>query len=187
MYRWTASSVTRDTSNLYCVLSPAHTGFSGVPSTELTNTCTFSKSSSAYGMYLPDVRPWVVGMPLKPPPDVCGREPFMKGAACRCDEFGRMEPAMLSAFPVESGDCGCWELKAFRCCSGKAKPWPSCRVTTRMPGLGGLTTGAWVRASDAAFRPSARRLRGNGELESGRRGDGEGTVSGAHTYIIDGC
>lgn len=40
-------SVTRDTSNLYCVLPPAHSGFSGVPETALMKTCCLSKSTRA--------------------------------------------------------------------------------------------------------------------------------------------
>lgn len=44
----------------------------------------------------------------------------------------------------------CDEANAFLCCSGKENPCPSCNVTTRMPGLGGLMTGAWTIASEAA-------------------------------------
>jgi hypothetical protein len=50
-------------------------------------------------MYLVEIRPWFVGIPLKPP-DVCGRLPLIKFPA-RDEEDGRMEPAMLSTFPVE--------------------------------------------------------------------------------------
>ena len=65
-----------------------------------------------------------------------------------------MEPAMFKALPVDSELCGCWGLNEFRCCSGREKPWPSWRVTTRMPGFGVLTTGAWVRASEEATEVS---------------------------------
>ncbi len=77
-------------------------------------------------MYFPEIRPWLVGMPLKPPPDVLGRLPLAKGVDCRCDELGRIELATLaSALPVDKDACGCCGLKAFRCCSGKANPCPS--------------------------------------------------------------
>jgi hypothetical protein len=90
-------------------------------------------------------------MPLKPPA-VCGRAPLIKLPDVRCDEFGRMEPAALRAFPVDSELPACPLLNTPRCCSGREKPWPSWRVTTRIPGFGVMTTGAWVRASEAAAK-----------------------------------
>lgn len=62
-------SVARDTSNLYCVFSPAHTGFSGVPETALTKTCCLSKSTRAYGRYLDEYLPWIEGAALMPAAD----------------------------------------------------------------------------------------------------------------------
>jgi hypothetical protein len=55
----------------------------------------------AYGMYLPEMRPWFVGMPAKPPADEWGLAPLIKEPATRWDEEGRTEPAMLSGFPDE--------------------------------------------------------------------------------------
>jgi hypothetical protein len=90
-------------------------------------------------------------MPPKPPADEWGRwDPLTKEPATRCEEEGRTEPATLRGFPVDS-EPWCCDPKAFLCCSGREKPWASWRVTTRIPGLGGLTMGAWVSASEAAM------------------------------------
>ena len=67
MYNETDKSCVRETSNLYCVLSPAHSGFSGVPETALMNTCCLSKSRSAYGRYFEEYRPCMVGAALIEP------------------------------------------------------------------------------------------------------------------------
>jgi hypothetical protein len=98
-------------------------------------------------MYFVGMRPWFVGIPLNPP-EVWGRLPINPGV--RDDEEGRVDPAMLRAFPVDSELPEWDEAKAFRCCSGRENPWPSWRVMTRMPGFGVLTTGACERASEAA-------------------------------------
>lgn len=80
------------------------------------------------------MRPWFVGIPLKPP-DVAGRELPMKVPG-RDEDPGRTEPAMpLSEFPVDK-EPGCVEVKEFRYCSGRENPWPSWSVMTRIPGLG---------------------------------------------------
>jgi len=99
-------------------------------------------------MYLVEMRPWFVGIPLKPPA-VCGRV-LPNAPPGRDEEPGRMEPAMLSTFPVERELPEWVGLNEARCCSGREKPWPSYRVTTRIPGFG-VITGAWVRASEAAI------------------------------------
>lgn len=118
-------------------------------------------------------------MPEKPPAEECGRcEPFMKEPAARCEEPGRTEPWPCRA-PPEDTEPWCVEANALRCCSGRERPEPSWRVTTRMPGFGGLTTGACVIASEAAvlsaYKSSAiGGRRTNSALMCGCRGLGTG-------------
>jgi hypothetical protein len=133
-------------------------------------------------MYLVEMRPWFVGMPLKPP-EVCGRLPA-KPVVVRDEDEGRWEPTMPRALPVDRELPACEGVKAFRCCSGSEKLWPSWRVTTRMPGFGALTTGAWESASEAAgkepFSQKGQRrcggAGGRGKDEEGKAGDRDGGI-----------
>lgn len=54
-------------------------------------------------MYLPEMRPWLVGMPPKPPADECGRAaPLVNDPATRWADDGRMEPAIPEALLVDN-------------------------------------------------------------------------------------
>lgn len=57
---------------------------------------------------------------------------------CREEDVGRIEPATDKALPCES-DPGWWEalVKRFSAPGGRENPFPSWRVTTRIPGRNG--------------------------------------------------
>lgn len=92
-------------------------------------------------MYLPEMRPWLVGKRPNPPPEECGLAPLLYDPAMRW-ESGRTEPVKA---PPEERELWWLDANALLCCSGREKPWPSWMVTTKMPGF--LTTGACDRAS----------------------------------------
>lgn len=101
------------------------------------------------------MRPWFVGTLLNPPPDVCGLVLLAYDPAtlpCCCDEPGRTDPATPKPFPCCNEPPFC-VLKTPLYASGRAKPEPSCNVTTRIPGRG--CAGGWVAiASEAAVMVS---------------------------------
>jgi hypothetical protein len=103
-------------------------------------------------MYFVEMRPWLVGMPLKPP-EVCGRLPAKPGVLADALAWG--DPTPARALPVDRELPACDPAKAFLCCSGSEKPWPSWSVTTRIPGFG-VTTGACESSSEAAAKRSCQ-------------------------------
>lgn len=120
------------------MLSPAHRGFSGVPETALTKTCSLSKSRRAYGRYFDEIRPWFVGTLLNPPPEVCGLALLAYDPATLpacCDDPGRTDPATPKPFPCERELDVC-VLKTVLYWSGREKLDPSCNVTIKIPGRG---------------------------------------------------
>lgn len=124
-------------------------------------------------MYLPEMRPWLVGKRPNPPPEECGLVPLLYDPAMRW-ESGRTEPVKA---PPEERELWWLDANALLCCSGREKPWPSWMVTTKMPGF--FTTGACDRASappmgdkesEQVYQSINCRLRLTGNSLAGRRG-----------------